>query len=137
MSEQPPLMSPQTFGLALTAVLGFFGAIIAALLRWFGVRSSQDAPLQEALNHRVDLMMRGWETHDARSSALIIELRHEIEILEDQLGDARRDQLELTGEIANLKQAAESRLRLEESRGTSPIPEDSALRHRSDEGDGI
>lgn len=54
-----------------------------------------------------------------------------------ELDSARRDRLELTGEIANLKQAAESRLRLEESRGTSPIPEDSALRHRSDEGDGI
>ncbi len=135
MSVPPFSWSPQTFGLAITAVLGFFGAIIAALLRWSGERSSQDAPLAEAVNHRVETLMRGWEAHDVRSSALIVELRQEVELLRDQLGDSRRDRLELSGEVANLKQAQESTLRLQEKQGSSPIPPGSKLREPKDEPD--
>lgn len=149
MSEPPFQMPHLPSGAGYLAVLTFFGTVVASVLAWFGVRFSQRAPLQEAVNHSVEILMKGWEKEDLRSTALISALRKEIaaaaqklDLAEDHIGDLTRHlleekaiTLELSGEVANLKQAAVSRLRLETRADTSPIPPTSKLRKHSDEGD--
>lgn len=121
-------------GAVLTAVLTFLGVVVGSLIGWLRELFSQRAPLSEAVSRRVEAAMKVWEAESGHSAAHISELKQQIDLLEDRLGDARRDNLELSGDIANLKQAHESMLRLQEKQGRSPIPEDSALRHKPDEG---
>lgn len=109
---------------------------MAALLAWFASRGSQTAALQSSLNDALRLFMEESQRDRAQSTARVSELEHELEILHDQLGDARRDRLELSGEITNLRQAAESRLRLEEKTAHSPIPTKSVLRRPADDDEG-
>ncbi len=115
-------------GAGWLAALTFLGTVIGSLITWFGVRFTARAPLQEAVNHSVEILMRGWEAEDRRRAVRISELQQEVDILGDRLGDSQRDRLELSGEIANLRQAQESTLRLQEKQGSSPIPPGSKLR---------
>lgn len=116
------------------AVLAFCGTLGAAALAWLGSRGSSSAALQASLNDALRLFMEESQRDRGRLNVHVSEQAHELDLLRDQLGDAKRDNLELSGDIANLRQAQESTLRLQEKQGKSPIPPSSALRREPDEG---
>ena len=141
MSDPHSQMSPQTFGIVITGVLGFFGVCLGAVLKWFGGRPSQAAALQTSLNDALRIFMAESQADHVRQAARISELegdlaktQHELELTQDKLGDALRDRQTLSGEVVNLQQSQQSLMRLLEKQGHSPIPQDSVLRREGDDG---
>jgi len=121
-------------GLSMPVVLSFLGVCLAAVLSFFAARGMRTAPLQEAVNSALRLLMEQLQAKVldlqqelARRDALVATLEQQNELLQDQLGDASRDRLELTGRIRNLEHSNASQLRLLMKAGVSPIPPDSRL----------
>ena len=141
MSDPHSPLSPQNFGIAITAVLGFFGVCLGAVLKWFGARPSQAAAMQTSLNDALRIFMAESQAGHVQQAARISELegdlaktQHELELTQDRLGDALRDRQTLSGEVVNLQQSQQSLMRMLEKQGHSPIPQDSVLRREGDDG---
>lgn len=130
--SSPPLGSHPNAGIFFGGVLAFCGVALTALVAWSNGRGTRDASLQADVTERLRTLMAELGADRARQAARVLEQDHELDLLRDRLGDAHRDRLELSGEITNLRQAAESRLRLEERASTSPIPPDSLVRKQPD-----
>ena len=64
--------------LQLTAVLPFLGAIVAALLGWFGALSTRTAPQQMALNDAFRTLMDELQNERAQHIVRISELESEV-----------------------------------------------------------
>lgn len=139
------LTSSLIFGLPSEAVLASCAAIVTALLGWLGGRGIGAAALSNSVTERLRLLMSASQSEIARLTARDSETEKKLEerdqridLLEDMLGDARRDLQEarrqLSGDMANLQQVQESTLRLQEKDRKSPIPDNSLLRRYNEDG---
>lgn len=81
------------------AVLAFCGTLGVGLLAWFGSRGTSTAALQQSLNDALRLFMEESQRDRARATAHDLDQQHEIELLQDQLGDARRDRTEAEAKL--------------------------------------
>ena len=102
--DLPPSSStPGSHGMA--ALLYFIGTVIVGLLGYFGVRFSQTAPLQAALNSAFSSLTGELQTER-------VHLIARISVLEAECQDLKLGILQRDGEIRGLKQSRDSLLAL-------------------------
>lgn len=106
-SSPPPLSG---LGLVIGGVLSACGVIGAGLFGWLGSRHSTRAPLQQAVNDALRLLMEELQTEHARLSVRILDLEATKRTLISE-------NLQLKGDVRQAKQIAESTVALAHKAG--------------------
>lgn len=87
----PDAPQSTTVGLIIAGAGTALTACVVAIARWLGTRDEQAAPLLQAANDTLRLVIGELRNEIARLKARILEQEQEIDLLNDLLGDARRD----------------------------------------------